>query len=790
MFRKTLLIICLLRSVAFGEFQHITFPNVQNPGTLEIILRERLSYEGNTFTFRNGLTLDNATNNAFEWNENSEELIWTFATNAVNLSSGTGVVSMDFATIVTKHDQILLDPISAPVGTVEGTLYYDSDTDKLTYRNSSSFISLPGSSAAGGSNTEIQFNSTGTLDGISTVIWDGTNFEFADDQSVAFGTAADWTVNFDDSVDDQLLWLTAATTASAITDPLFEIIVGAVPTADQEVFGVSKGTQVSNTSLLALDEDGDMTIAGNFFQTAIASAASGNVNITIDAAGTGTMTIGGISTGLISMPNANLDIGDAATDKLSVVSEIDTNLTLDDDTTDSPALILSDAGDNTATFIKKNGATGNTEITIGATSDIEIVAGNLAVGNGSPGSAAMDGEDFYVNGDSEFDGAVQFDGLPTGAAGLTITGAAVNLNVSSNFAINVATGTSTGTVTVGGNGIQTINIGDGAAAKTVTLGSSNSTSTTTLLSGSGGLNLNASNNQPTNLNTGNSTGATTIGNALSDISLLGHIQGATAFILDGATDNSFETSIAVTDPTADIIWTFPDGAADTLAFMGSTLTTNYPEIANSVTGGTNQLIFEGSDADTEETIITATDPTADIIWTLADGGAQTVAFVPSTLATNFVDVVNSVWTGTNQLIFEGTDADTEETVITVTDATADNTFTFADDSGLVAYTADGGKTTLSGAGAIPLTDAIVEWTTTGSNTGSLADGKPGQILTVVIVTDGGEGTIVPDTTFTGWATAVLTDDIDTITFFFADTTSGWVIMGTAAAAGNAVAVTQ
>ena len=109
-------------------------------------------------------------------------------------------------------------------------------------------------------------------------------------------------------------------------------------------------------------------------------------------------------------------------------------------------------------------------------------------------------------------GAITADGLFTGSLGATVTGAAVNLNASSNFGVNVATGTSTGTVTVGGAGIQAIDIGNGAAAKTVALGSSNSTSTTTLLSGSGGILLNGSNNQPTTINGGTSTGTVTIGN--------------------------------------------------------------------------------------------------------------------------------------------------------------------------------------------------------------------------------------------------------------------------------------
>lgn len=200
-------------------------------------------------------------------------------------------------------------------------------------------------------------------------------------------------------------------------------------------------------------------------------------------------------------------------------------------------------------------------------------------------------------------------------------------------------------------------------------------------------------------------------------------------------------------------------------------------------------IIEGTVDDHEATVV-FTDPTADVIWTFPDAAADTFAVMASTLATNAPEIVNSVTGGTNQLIFEGT-ADGFETILTATDATADATLTMPDDSGQLAYLADGGKTTKDASdAAIPLTDAIVEGTSGAASAWSLADGKPGQILTVVIVTDGGEATITPDTTFTGWATAVLTDDIDSVTFLFADTTSGWIVLGTASDGTNIVAITQ
>lgn len=103
------------------------------------------------------------------------------------------------------------------------------------------------------------FETAGTI----AIDYDGDIMTLSKDMSLGFGDTPDWTVNFDDSVDDQLIFLTAGTTCTADTDPMFEIIVGATPDADQQVFGVAKGTQASNTALLTLDEDGDFAVAGS-----------------------------------------------------------------------------------------------------------------------------------------------------------------------------------------------------------------------------------------------------------------------------------------------------------------------------------------------------------------------------------------------------------------------------------------------------------------------------------------------------------------------------------------------
>jgi hypothetical protein len=77
--------------------------------------------------------------------------------------------------------------------------------------------------------------------------------------------------------------------------------------------------------------------------------------------------------------------------------------------------------------------------------------GALTLGNGT-GTVAVNSSDWDISttGAMTGIGAITADGLITGTLGTTITGAAVNLNASSNFATNIGTGTSNALVTIGG----------------------------------------------------------------------------------------------------------------------------------------------------------------------------------------------------------------------------------------------------------------------------------------------------------------------------------------------------
>jgi hypothetical protein len=73
-------------------------------------------------------------------------------------------------------------PNASPAGSSGnslGELWYDTGTSSLKIWTGSSFVAAIGVGAAGGSNTQVQFNSTGTLSGSSNFTFDGTTASMA-----------------------------------------------------------------------------------------------------------------------------------------------------------------------------------------------------------------------------------------------------------------------------------------------------------------------------------------------------------------------------------------------------------------------------------------------------------------------------------------------------------------------------------------------------------------------------------------------------------------------------------
>ena len=88
--------------------------------------------------------------------------------------------------------------------------------------------------------------------------------------------------------------------------------------------------------------------------------------------------------------------------------------------------------------------------------------------------------------------------------------------------------------------------------------------------------------------------------------------------------------------------------------------------------------------------------------------------------------------------------------------------------------------TTGGAKDFDVDDAVILFTTdgvSGTNDPSLANGKPGQLMTFVLSTDGGTNVDITPLTKTGFTSITLSDANDSCTIRYQDDTVGWVVAG-------------
>lgn len=97
----------------------------------------------------------------------------------------------------------------------------------------------------------------------------------------------------------------------------------------------------------------------------------------------------------------------------------------------------------------------------------------------------------------------------------------------------------------------------------------------------------------------------------------------------------------------------------------------------------------------------------------------------------------------------------------------------------------GSTTSAADSLAIPVTHRYVAKTTgADAEALTLANGVPGQLLTISLVVDGGgDGTLTP-TTKSGFVNIVFADAGDTVTLEYVDDTVGWIIVGAHGAAAQ------
>src|SRR6056300_1278028 len=151
-------------------------------------------------------------------------------------------------------------------------------------------------------------------------------------------------------------------------------------------------------------------------------------------------------------------------------------------------------------------------------------------------------------------------------------------------------------------------------------------------------------------------------------------------IFEGSTVNDYETTLEVTDPTADRTMTFQN-ASGTVAFLSDVSGGGKPGAFTTLTLD-NNIVFEGATADEYELTLSVADPTADRTVTIPDAtGTIVLKDTTDTLTNKSISLTNNTLTGTlaefNSALSDGSFASLAgtETLTNKTIDSANNTIT-------------------------------------------------------------------------------------------------------------------
>ena len=206
------------------------------------------------------------------------------------------------------------------------------------------------------------------------------------------------------------------------------------------------------------------------------------------------------------------------------------------------------------------------------------------------------------------------------------------------------------------------------------------------------------------------TGNVALGNAASDtVTVTGTIQGASPLVFEGGSANGYETTLAITDPTADRTWTLPD-ATDTFVGKATTDSLSNKTLASPVitTGDINTPDIDGGTVDAITSLTIANN---------VDVGSYTVrasGFLADGLTAGQV-----VYTGTNGVLASEAALAYNASTNTLTATNIAGTLTTAAQTAITSVGAlDGGSIT-SGFGTIDNGSSAI--TTTGLISGGSLD---------------------------------------------------------------------
>ena len=292
------------------------------------------------------------------------------------------------------------------------------------------------------------------------------------------------------------------------------------------------------------------------------------------------------------------------------------------------------------------------------------------------------------------------------------------------------------------------------------------------------------------------TSPTVSGLTLSDASI----------VLEGATADASETTITVTDPTADRTITIPDATGTVSLVTGTETLTNKtltaPKFADAGfiadANGAEQIIFQTTASAVNEIEITNA-----ATGGAASAGTSTAPIIGASGETN-VDLA-LLPKGTGHVAIRSTGGSNNQGAIRLNCENNTHGQTLmgqphsAGDSGFFQLPLDGGSARatpnvlLSGAKTIGTTEAvnsatalslntmISELTTAGSGLAmTLANGVVGQIKIITMVVDGGGTATLTPATFANGSTIAFADVNDTVMLVYANTI-GWVVVSNSGA---------
>jgi len=165
-------------------------------------------------------------------------------------------------------------------------------------------------------------------------------------------------------------------------------------------------------------------------------------------------------------------------------------------------------------------------------------------------------------------------------------------------------------------------------------------------------------------------------------------------VFEGATANAFELTLTSGDPTADRTVTLPDLTTTLVGKDTVDILTNKTITSPSVSGlylSDSSIVFEGSSDDAYETTLTVANPTVDRTLTLPDATDTLVGRATTDTLTNKTltnPTISGLYLSDLSIVVEGSTTDAFETTLSFVDPTVDRTIYVPNADGTLARLED------------------------------------------------------------------------------------------------------